>query len=115
MRHLLFCVFLSAFLSVCAFAFAADMKPLPALAPIPADNAMTNQKVELGKMLFFDPRLSGSNWISCATCHNPVMGYTDRLPRALGHAMSEGPEEHAHHIKRRVYRRAVLGRAGEDA
>jgi cytochrome c peroxidase len=91
MRRLLFSVFLSAVLSASIPALAAEMLPLPALPPIPADNSMTNQKVELGKMLFFDPRLSGSNWISCATCHNPVMGYTDRLPRALGHAMSEGP------------------------
>jgi len=67
------------------------LEPLPAVAPIPADNTMTVEKVELGKMLFFDPRLSGSNWISCATCHNPVMAFTDRIPRALGHAMSEGP------------------------
>jgi len=75
----------------CTASYADMVAPLPAIAPIPADNPMTAEKVELGKMLFFDPRLSGSNWISCATCHNPVMGYTDRLPRALGHAMSEGP------------------------
>jgi cytochrome c peroxidase len=72
-------------------AYPALVEPLPALAPIPADNTMTPEKVALGRMLFFDPRLSGSNWISCATCHNPVMGFTDRLPRAFGHAMSEGP------------------------
>lgn len=72
-------------------AHAALVEPLPAIAPIPADNSMTPEKIELGKMLFFDPRLSGSNWISCATCHNPVMGFTDRLPRAFGHAMSQGP------------------------
>lgn len=70
---------------------AALVEPLPALSPIPADNSMTAEKIELGKMLFFDPRLSGSNWISCATCHNPVLGFTDRLPKAFGHAMSEGP------------------------
>ena len=72
-------------------AHAALVEPLPAIAPIPADNSMTPEKIELGKMLFFDPRLSGSNWISCPTCHNPVMGFTDRLPRAFGHAMSQGP------------------------
>jgi len=74
-----------------SYAHAGLIEPLPAIAPIPQDNTMTADKVELGKMLFFDPRLSGSNWISCATCHNPAMGYTDRLPRALGHAMSQGP------------------------
>jgi len=78
-------------LAVMPPAYAGLVEPLPALPPIPGDNSMTADKVELGKMLFFDPRLSGSNWISCATCHNPVMGFTDRLPRAFGHAMSQGP------------------------
>jgi cytochrome c peroxidase len=78
-------------LAISTTAFAGLLEPLPAVAPIPADNTMTVEKIELGKMLFFDPRLSGSNWISCATCHNPVMAFTDRIPRALGHAMSEGP------------------------
>lgn len=40
--------------------------------------------VALGKSLFFDPRLSGSNWISCSTCHNPTMGWSDGLPTAIG-------------------------------
>ncbi len=70
---------------------AAEFEALPAIAPIPADNHMTPEKIELGKMLFFEPRLSSSNWISCATCHNPVFAFTDRIPLALGHKMSEGP------------------------
>ena len=89
MRNLFVAV--SLLLALAVPARAAMVEPLPAVAPIPADNSMTADKVELGKMLFFDPRLSGSNWISCATCHNPVMGFTDRLPRAFGHAMSQGP------------------------
>ncbi len=60
--------------------------PLPP-APIPANNPQTAAKVELGKKLYFDPRLSGNNWISCATCHNPALGFADGLPRMLG-----GPE-----------------------
>ena len=52
--------------------------------PIPADNPQTPAKVELGRKLFFDPRLSGNNWISCATCHNPALGFSDGLPRMLG-------------------------------
>lgn len=55
--------------------------------PSPADNAYTKEREELGKALFFDPRLSGSNWISCATCHNPSFSWGDGLPRALGHGM----------------------------
>ena len=60
-------------------------EPLPALPPIPADNSLTPEKVELGKMLFFEPRLSSSGVISCATCHNPALGWADRLPRGTGH------------------------------
>lgn len=60
-------------------------QPIPAISPIPAGNTMTAAKIELGKMLFFEPRISGSGVISCATCHNPALGYTDRIPRATGH------------------------------
>lgn len=59
----------------------------PAEVPAPADNKTTPERVELGKALFFDPRLSGSNWISCATCHNPALGWSDALPTAIGHGM----------------------------
>lgn len=57
----------------------------PSQVPAPADNPMTQESVELGKKLFFDPRLSGSNWISCGTCHNPALGWSDGLPKAIGH------------------------------
>lgn len=60
-----------------------DLGPLPAV-PIPASNPQTSAKVELGKMLFFDPRLSGNDHWACATCHNPSFGYSDGLPRSLG-------------------------------
>ena len=50
----------------------------------PADNKWSKEKEALGKMLYFDPRLSGSNWISCATCHNPGLGWGDGLPRTIG-------------------------------
>ena len=58
---------------------------LPALPPIPANNSLTAEKIELGKMLFFEPRISGSGVISCATCHNPALGWSDRIPTAVGH------------------------------
>ncbi len=60
-------------------------EPLPHLPPIPADNSLSPAKVELGKFLFFEPRISSSGVISCATCHNPALGWTDRIPRATGH------------------------------
>lgn len=47
-------------------------------------------EVQLGKMLFFDPKLSQSNQISCSTCHDPEMGWTDRRKVALGHDHLEG-------------------------
>ncbi len=47
-------------------------------------------EVALGKMLFFDPKLSKSNQISCSTCHDPEMGWTDRRKVALGHDHLEG-------------------------
>jgi cytochrome c peroxidase len=57
----------------------------PAEVPAPANNAPNADRIELGRALFFDPRLSGSNWISCATCHNPALGWSDGLPTAIGH------------------------------
>ncbi len=65
-------------------------EPLPHLPPIPADNTMTPEKIELGKMLFFEPRISASGVISCATCHNPALGWADRIPRAVGHGGQVG-------------------------
>ena len=79
-----------ALLAIAVSAFAADPQESyvrPAAPPVPADNAMTPARVELGRMLFFDPRLSGSGWISCATCHNPALGWSDALPTAIGHGM----------------------------
>ncbi|MCD8511589.1 MAG: c-type cytochrome [Bacillus sp. (in: Bacteria)] len=45
--------------------------------PIPEDNPMTAEVLELGQVLFFDPRLSGNDEVSCATCHDPELGYGD--------------------------------------
>jgi cytochrome c peroxidase len=65
--------------------YKSMFEPLPAMAPIPANNSLTPEKIELGKMLFFEPRISGSGVISCATCHNPALGWSDRNPTAVGH------------------------------
>ncbi|MGC5325930.1 cytochrome-c peroxidase [Brevibacillus sp. SYSU BS000544] len=59
--------------------------------PVPADNPMTESKVNLGKKLFFDPRLSGDNKSSCATCHSPGAGYGDKLPTFVGFEGFKGP------------------------
>jgi len=63
-------------------------EPVPAMK-YPSDNTWSKDKEELGKMLYFDPRLSGSNWISCATCHNPGLGWSDGLPRTIGDGQKE--------------------------
>lgn len=63
---------------------------LPDAAPVPEDNPMTPEKVLLGQMLYFEPRLSASGIISCATCHNLGLGGTDRLPTSLGHDFQTG-------------------------
>lgn len=60
----------------------------PTTVPFPASNPYTQEKAQLGEMLFFDPRLSGSNYISCASCHNPAMSWGDGLPRGIGHGMT---------------------------
>jgi cytochrome c peroxidase len=49
------------------------------------------EKVELGKMLFFEPRLSISGFISCNSCHNLSTGGVDALPTSIGHNWQEGP------------------------
>jgi cytochrome c peroxidase len=58
--------------------------PLPS-PPEDSHNPITPEKVELGKKLFFDRRLSGDGTMSCATCHNPETGYTDGLPISLSY------------------------------
>lgn len=66
----------------------SDYRKVPPLR-IPADNRLTAERVTLGKALFFDPRLSGSKWISCASCHNPALGWSDGLPTAIGNGMNK--------------------------
>jgi cytochrome c peroxidase len=61
----------------------------PEAIPYPSHNARTPERELLGRTLFFDPRLSGSGWISCASCHNPGFSWSDGLPRALGHGMGQ--------------------------
>ncbi len=87
-------------LAMTAPAIAADdlmsqarelFKPIPETAPQIADNPLSEAKIKLGKMLFFDPRLSSSQLISCNTCHNIGMGGDDGLETSLGHGFAKGP------------------------
>jgi len=56
----------------------------------PTDNPYSNEKKQLGKTLFFDPRLSKSGQIACASCHNPELGWTDNSTRSFGHNRQTG-------------------------
>ena len=58
---------------------------------VPFDNRVTYARVELGKRLFFDPRLSGSSAVSCATCHNPALGWSDGLRTSSRPAKGKPP------------------------
>lgn len=69
----------------------ALFKPIPDSVPAIEDNAVTAEKVELGKMLFFEPRLSKSGVISCNTCHNVGTGGADNVPTSVGHGWQRGP------------------------
>lgn len=64
---------------------------LAALQPSPINltNDSIRHVVELGKLLFFDTRLSGANQISCATCHNPELNWTDGMKVSIGHEQLE--------------------------
>ena len=67
------------------------IKPIPQGAPELKNNGLTPAKIELGKVLFFDPRLSRSCLISCNTCHNTGMGGADFQETSTGHGWQQGP------------------------
>jgi cytochrome c peroxidase len=80
-------------------AFAADdlmksaqslFKPIPPSPPSVSENPATPEKIELGKMLFFDPRLSASHAISCNSCHNVGLGGVDAEETSIGHQWQRG-------------------------
>lgn len=66
-----------------------DIGKLPKM-PFPEDNLYSEKKAKLGKLLFFDPRLSSSGQIACANCHNAELGWTDNLTRSFGHDRQTG-------------------------
>lgn len=56
----------------------------PKEVPFPVDNPYSDAKANLGKMLFFETRISRSGMVSCATCHNPAHGWTNGNPKGVG-------------------------------
>lgn len=63
-------------------------EPIQAIAQVTVKDTA---RVELGRKLFFDPRLSKSGFISCNSCHNLSMGGSDNLPTSIGHNWQKGP------------------------
>jgi cytochrome c peroxidase len=63
---------------------AVEWQALPDAAPAPADNPTTDAKVELGKMLFMDPRFSSTGTVACNSCHNVMEGGDDSRPVSMG-------------------------------
>lgn len=66
----------------------AEDEPIQPIEPATVTNPAM---VELGKKLYFDPRLSKSGFISCNSCHNLSMGGTDNLKTSIGHNWQQGP------------------------
>ncbi|NJB82779.1 cytochrome-c peroxidase [Wenyingzhuangia aestuarii] len=58
--------------------------PLPAKVIEPSNNPSTPDKIKLGKLLFYDPILSGNKDVACATCHHPDYGYAENLDLSIG-------------------------------
>jgi cytochrome c peroxidase len=61
-----------------------DIGPMPTDVPIPSTNLNYRAKVELGKRLYFDGRLSKNGQVSCAFCHNPFTGFADPRQTSIG-------------------------------
>ncbi|MDZ4263347.1 MAG: cytochrome-c peroxidase, partial [Pseudomonadota bacterium] len=68
----------------------AGFEPLPLKAPEPADNPSTAGKVNLGKQLFFDPRLSIDGTVSCNSCHDVTGNGTDSRSVSVGVGGQQG-------------------------
>jgi len=62
----------------------AKLAALPTEVPAPADNPSSPEKVALGRLLFFDPILSGPKDVACATCHHPEFGFAESLEISIG-------------------------------
>ncbi len=61
------------------------LAPLPMPIPAPPDNPITKERVELGKLLFFDPKLTGDASLSCGDCHDPKQGFGFNDPISRGY------------------------------
>jgi cytochrome c peroxidase len=94
----------------------AEKPPIPAgldgYLPVPDANPLTAEKVALGRRLFSDARLSRDGTVSCATCHDPALAFTDKRPVSVGIAGRVGSRR-VPRIANRAYGRSFFwdGRA----
>ncbi len=79
------------FTAMSLFLATANARAEEPIEPIPLVKEINLAQVELGKKLFFDPRLSISGFISCNSCHNLSMGGSDNLKTSIGHKWQQGP------------------------
>ena len=86
----LLCIAVAAGIGLSTHAFA-DRLQTELIKPIEPAVITDPDKVELGKKLWFEPRLSMSGFISCNSCHNLSTGGSDNLPTSIGHNWAEGP------------------------
>lgn len=100
MRSLTFTATTSLAMAIgCAASADADLRsyandvfdPIPLTTPDLPNNIISRQRVDLGAMLFFDPRMSRSGLFSCQSCHNVGLGGVDGLETSIGHGWQQGP------------------------
>jgi len=84
-------VFIAVVASIAGIGLAYGAVSKEPIQPIAAAKPRNPALVELGKKLYFDPRLSKSGFISCNSCHNLSMGGTDNLKTSIGHNWQKGP------------------------
>ncbi|WP_133407991.1 cytochrome-c peroxidase [Parashewanella tropica] len=84
MKSKIFLLLGALLISVKVVAQPTDAFKRPDHIPFPASNPYSAPKAALGKMLFFDPRLSRNRNLTCASCHNPSFGWEDATARAVG-------------------------------
>jgi len=86
-----FSILITALLFLVSVSANANSRSDEPIKPIPIKLKYNKDKVELGKKLFFEPRLSKSGFISCNSCHNLSTGGADNLPSSIGHKWQLGP------------------------
>ncbi len=69
---------------VCFLSTSFGFEPLPKRPPVPKDNPITHQKIELGKQLYFDNRISKDGTVSCNSCHSVMGSGEDNRPNSVG-------------------------------